>query len=56
MSIKLDDLLRIPDSESSNVKVRFNQHDGHADPMDLYLRNGTPCQTATAIAIFLMTL
>lgn len=39
MSIKLDDLLRIPDSESSNAKVRFNQHDGHADPMDLYLRN-----------------
>ena len=39
MSIKLDDLLRIPDSESSNAKVRFNQHDGHDDPMDLYLRN-----------------
>ncbi len=39
MSIKLDDLLRIPDSESSNAKVRFNQYDGHDDPMDLYLRN-----------------
>lgn len=39
MSIKLDDLLRIPDSEASNVKVRFNQHDGHDDPMDVYLRN-----------------
>ena len=39
MSIKLDDLLRIPDSESSNAKVRFNQHDGYDDPLDLYLRN-----------------
>lgn len=39
MYIKLNDLLRIPDSESSNVKVRFNQHDGYNDPMDLYLSN-----------------
>ncbi len=39
MCIKLDDLLRIPDSEANNAKVRFNQHDGHDDPMDLYLRN-----------------
>ena len=39
MSIKLDDLLRIPDDESSNVKIRLNQHDGYDDPMDVYLRN-----------------
>ncbi len=39
MRIKLDDLLRIPESESHNVKVRFNQHDGSDDPMDLYLHN-----------------
>ena len=39
MYIKLNDLLRIPDLESSNVKVRFNQHDGYNDPMDLYLSN-----------------
>lgn len=39
MYIKLDDLLRIPESEIYNVKVRFNQHDGHDDPMELYLKN-----------------
>ena len=39
MRIILDDLLRIPDSESHNVKIRFNQHDGSDDPMDLYLQN-----------------
>ena len=39
MQIKLDDLLRIPDSELDNVKVKLNQHDGYDDPMDLYLRS-----------------
>lgn len=39
MRIILDNLLRIPDSESHIVKIRFNQHDGNDDPMDLYLRN-----------------
>ena len=39
MNIKLDDLLKIPDSESNNTKVRFNQHDGHDDPIDVYLKN-----------------
>ena len=39
MNIKLNDLLRIPDSESNNTKVRFNQHDGHDDPIDVYLKN-----------------
>ena len=39
MRIKLDDLLRIPDSEAGNVKVKFNQTDGNEDPMELYLRD-----------------
>lgn len=39
MRIKLDDLLRIPDSDAGNVKVKFNQTDGNEDPMELYLRD-----------------
>ena len=39
MRIKLDELLRIPDSEAGNVKVKFNQTDGNEDPMELYLRD-----------------
>ncbi len=39
MRIKLDDLLRIPDSELANVKIKLNQHDGYDNPMDLYLQN-----------------
>lgn len=39
MRIKLDDLLRIHDSEAGNVKVKFNQTDGNEDPMELYLRD-----------------
>ena len=39
MCIKLDDLLRISDSEAGNVKVKFNQTDGNEDPMELYLRD-----------------
>ncbi|MBQ8227744.1 MAG: GIY-YIG nuclease family protein [Clostridia bacterium] len=37
--IKLNDLLRIADSNGNNVKIRFNQNDGNNDPMDLYLKN-----------------
>ena len=36
--ILIDDLLHIPTDIASNVKVKFNQHDGHDDPMELYLR------------------
>ena len=36
--ILLDDLLRIPPDIVGNVKIRFNQHNGSEDPMDLYLR------------------
>lgn len=37
--ILLDDLLHIPDELVSNVKIKFNQHDGNDDPMNLYLRD-----------------
>ena len=37
--IRIDDLLRIPASEATNVKVKFNQNNGTEDPMDLYLKN-----------------
>ena len=36
--ILLDDLLHIPTEMVDNVKVKFNQHDGDNDPMELYLR------------------
>ena len=36
--ILLDDLLRFPAELLGNVKIRFNQHNGSDDPMDLYLR------------------
>ena len=36
--ILLDDLLHIPAELADNVKVKFNQHNGYNDPMDLYLR------------------
>lgn len=36
--ILLDDLLHIPAELADNVKVKFNQHNGFDDPMDLYLR------------------
>ena len=36
--ILLDDLLRFPADLLDNVKIRFNQHNGSDDPMDLYLR------------------
>lgn len=37
--ILLKDLLRFSDDEISNVKIKFNQHNGNDDPMDLYRRN-----------------
>ena len=36
--VLIDDLLHIPAELAGNVKVKFNQHDGNEDPMDLYLR------------------
>ena len=36
--ILLNDLLRISVEEVANIKVRFNQHNGSEDPMELYLR------------------
>lgn len=36
--IMLEDLLHIPTEEIANVKVRFNQHNGSDDPMELYIR------------------
>ena len=37
--ILLDDLLHIPAEETESLKVRFNQHNGAEDPMELYLRD-----------------
>ena len=37
--IYLNDLLKIEPSEFSNIRVKFNQHNGTDDPMDLYLKN-----------------
>ena len=36
--ILLNDLLRISAEETANIKVRFNQHNGSENPMELYLR------------------
>lgn len=35
----LKDLLRFSDDELCNVKIRFHQHDGKEDPMELYKNN-----------------
>ena len=35
----LKDLLHFSDKDLPNVKIKFNQHDGSDDPMDLYKRN-----------------
>lgn len=35
----LKDLLNFSDDEISNVKIKFNQHNGSEDPMDLYKSN-----------------
>ena len=37
--ILIDDLLCIPSDIASTVKVKFNQHDGNDDPMELYLQD-----------------
>ena len=37
--ILLKDLLQFSEDEISNVKIKFNQHNGSDDPMDLYRRN-----------------
>lgn len=37
--ILLSDLLKIPPDVMDTVKVKFNQHNGHDDPMDIYLRD-----------------
>lgn len=37
--ILLKDLLHFPDDELPNVKIRFNQHNGSDDPMELYRNN-----------------
>ena len=37
--ILLKDLLRFSDSELPNVKIKFNQHNGNDDPMELYRNN-----------------
>lgn len=37
--ILLKDLLQFSDDEISNVKIKFNQHNGSDDPMDLYRSN-----------------
>lgn len=37
--IKIDDLLKISDSDQNNVKVKFNQSDGTNEPMELYLND-----------------
>ena len=37
--ILLKDLLRFSDNELANVKIKFNQHNGSEDPMDLYRSN-----------------
>lgn len=37
--IYLNDLLKIDPSNFSNIRIKFNQHNGTDDPMDLYLKN-----------------
>lgn len=37
--ITLNDLLNIQPDDYANTKVRFNQHNGTHEPMDLYLQN-----------------
>lgn len=35
-SIKLNDLLRLSDEELEKTKIRFNQHNGEKDPLDVF--------------------
>ncbi|WP_341302831.1 GIY-YIG nuclease family protein [Lysinibacillus sp. FSL H8-0500] len=37
--ILLNDLLKFDDNSIANVKIKFNQRDGHNDPMELYKEN-----------------
>lgn len=37
--IKLNDILKLNDSEISITKVKFNQNNGNEDPMEVYLQN-----------------
>lgn len=37
--ITLNDLLGIKPEDYPNTRIRFNQHNGTYDPMDLYLQN-----------------
>ncbi len=37
--IYLNDLLNFNASEYNNIKIKFNQHNGHDDPMELYKSN-----------------
>jgi len=38
-NILINDLLQISPDIANQVKIKFNQTDGHDDPLDLYLRN-----------------
>ena len=37
--ITLNDLLNIKPKDYANTRIKFNQHNGTHDPMDLYLQN-----------------
>ena len=39
MPLKIDDLLRIPQSDMDKVKIKFNQPSPDEDPLDLYRKN-----------------
>lgn len=39
MPLKIDDLLRIPQSDMDKVKIKFNQPSPEEDPLDLYRKN-----------------
>lgn len=41
MPIKLNDLLKLSPEELVNTKIRFCQHNGEADPIELFKRNPT---------------
>lgn len=39
MPLKIDDLLRIPQSDMDKVKIKFNQPSPDEDPLVLYRKN-----------------
>ena len=41
MAIKLNDLLKLTESELENTKIRFCQYNGEDNPIDLYKKNPT---------------